>query len=135
MNMMRTCKVCEKEKKYSEFPRRSDTGRFGYTCKKCISEFSRIQREKKHIVSRRDVQLFLDEMLNKEILSKCRCCGKEKLANQFYTKRDYGKIYLVTTRCRECERWYQIECTFGITKDQYFNILDMELQSNFRGGI
>ena len=40
------------------------------------------------------------------------CCGKTAKASEFYYKRSHGRVKIVTTRCRECEKDKQRENKF-----------------------
>ncbi|MCP4341354.1 MAG: hypothetical protein GY799_21365 [Desulfobulbaceae bacterium] len=119
---MRTCRICGEEKELTEFPKRKPSG-YRNDCKECVKNNSRVYRSKKHIVSKQDVIEFVEDQLQKGTLTECRSCGQSKQADEFYTKRAYGKVGLSTTRCKECERWYQIERNFNITKGDYLDLL------------
>jgi hypothetical protein len=73
--------------------------------------------------SSQDVTDFIQDLVESNKLFKCKSCSDEKTADNFYTKRDYNKIYLVQNRCKVCERYYQISRKFGITKDFYIDLL------------
>lgn len=102
---------------------KSNDGHSG-TCKECYMYYRKNgSRRNKDMVKRDDAVAFIQDLLNKGELFECKSCHKSMLADNFYTKRDYGRVYLVTCRCKMCEKFYQLEKKFHITKDEYYRLL------------
>lgn len=102
---------------------KSNDGHSG-TCKECYMYYRKNgSRRNKDMVKRDDAAAFIQDLLEKGELFECKSCHKNMLADNFYTKRDYGRVYLVTGRCKTCEKFYQLEKKFHITKDEYFRLL------------
>lgn len=128
---MKVCGDCKEEKSFSEFYKSSKSAD-GYvsTCSECFDHYKASGvRRVKHMVKHDDVKRFLQESLDKNEVFKCKTCLVEKPADGFYTKRDYGKVYLVKNRCKECERSHQVFKKFGISKADYDKMLESQGRS------
>lgn len=57
----------------------------------------------------------------------CRCCGERKPFSQFSKKGPGSRVLLdVGTYCLRCQYYKHVERTFGVTKQQFFDMLDAQ---------
>lgn len=110
------CKESKAKKYFSKTTRRPDG--FSGQCKQCVQSY----RDDKIQVSKEYAEDFVKSLSEKGITFKCKNCEEVKLSNEFYYKRDYGKVKINTSKCKSCQQLYQRFKTFGITEDQY-NVL------------
>ena len=125
----RTCCSCEKEKPTVDFKRKlkSVTG-FTKICKSCNRDSSAKRKGMLGKVSVKDTKKFLEDKECEGVKFSCKSCEKVSTVKDFYHKRDAGRVYIVTTRCKSCEKFYQTLKTFGIDKHQFVSM--MEQQNN-----
>ena len=119
MKFCSNCKVLKSFQSYSKNKSASD----GYqnTCKACQLE----AEKRKGKVSKQEAADFMEKLLTNGDIFQCKCCGKSKLANGFYSIRRHGKVGLATNKCKSCQRDYQRKKSFPSVD---YNVL-LKLQS------
>ena len=93
----------------------SSKSKDGYsgTCKECYMYYRKGgSRKNKNMVKRDDAALFIQDLLKKGELFECKSCHESMLADSFYTKRDYGKVYLVRTGVRCVKSFIRLRRNF-----------------------
>jgi len=121
--MSKKCLTCNTLKDLKDFSKsKGCQDGFSNKCKPCTKAF----REAKGTVSKELAVRYQRFLTYKEVTFRCKCCKEEKLANEFYTKRDYGKVVISASKCRQCQLDYQLFKTFGITRKQYNELLQSQ---------
>ena len=121
---MKKCSKCNISKSRDSFRKHKCTKDGIYTiCNACVKEDQIKRREIQTQVTKEDANNFISEEVSKGTIYKCKTCEVGKLANAFYYRRDYGKVYIPTKRCKECEKNYQRERIFGLDRNTYDNLL------------
>tara|TARA_Y100000588_G_scaffold244854_1_gene259143 strand:- start:77252 stop:77857 length:606 start_codon:yes stop_codon:yes gene_type:complete len=121
VSILKNCSKCKTAKPlvcFSKNKRMSDG--YNNNCKECIKSYRKIQ------VSKDEAIKFQKEQTELGTLFKCKGCQEDKLADQFYTKRDYNKVTINTSKCRSCQTEYQRIKTFGICDVKYQEMLESQ---------
>ena len=118
---LKLCTQCNVKKYKRDFPKRGTkvSGNICSTCKE-------IKRKDKGLASKEDAERFLKDMIEEGSLHQCKNCKVSKTADSFYTKRDYGKVYLNKTKCKVCQLEDVRYRTFGITNLEYDFLLQLQ---------
>lgn len=127
-NNIKKCVDCHRELPLDKFflSSKSSDGYSG-ACKECYMYYRlNNSRKNKDMIKKEDAAMFIQDLVSSGELFECKTCHKKFLADNFYTKRDYGKVYLATNRCKRCEKFYQIERKFGISEEYYFSMLEKQ---------
>lgn len=114
------CSQCNELKGLLQFSTRvrSPTGR-STRCKGCVEA----ARRSKGKVSKEEALRWHTQLIEEGGTYLCKCCGISKTADKFYTVRDYGKVRLATGRCSTCQISYQRFKSFGVTEEEYQDML------------
>lgn len=56
----------------------------------------------------------------------CKCCEKSGTAKDFYYKLDRGYFYVNTTQCKRCTRDRMRFRAFGITREDFYEMLSKQ---------
>ena len=114
------CSKCKVTKPRNGFSRnRAQTDGLQNTCRDCGKEADKA----KGIISKGEAISFVEKLTAEGIHYTCDCCGGEKLAEGFYHKRSRGKVSLVTSKCKGCQREYQRLKTFGVSPKVFDEML------------
>lgn len=115
------CSRCNLDKDKKDFPRKGTKVK-GTVCNSC----KELSRKEKGMISKEEAKLQHLKMIEENIVATCSYCLVEKCASEFYTKRDYGKVYLNTTKCKKCQKEDIRYRTFGITELEFDFILQLQ---------
>lgn len=117
------CTSCKEIKPLLEFKKKykSPTG-FEGKCKSCNKEVNNKRNKKLGLVSVKETEIFLQRLRDSGEKFQCKCCDKVDTVDSFYYKRDYGKVYISTTRCKDCEKVYKLK-DYGIDQKYFENLM------------
>ena len=118
---MIVCTRCFITKNKKSFPRNGMKVK-GTVCNSC----KELARQEKGSLSKEEAKESHNNMISRGVIAKCSYCLVEKCASEFYTKRDYGKVYLNTTKCKKCQKEDVRYRTFGITELEYDFLLQLQ---------
>ncbi len=93
--MSQICKICNLEKKFSEYFFRNDSKKYRKDCKKCIGD-------KKYKLKNQYKENNINKKHNLSILKKCSLCLKQKELSYFSKKNDSKSGFY--SWCLECSR-------------------------------
>lgn len=122
---LKTCEKCHEDKPLMDFKRKfkSLTG-FDKYCKSCVKSKEDVRKRKKPLVSVADTKKYLEQLKISKIKFECKTCEKVGEIDEFYHKRDFGRVYIVTTRCRECEKFSKTLKEFGLSREQFNKMME-----------
>lgn len=114
------CNKCNELQVKSKFSKRSTAADgLNHTCKACMESY----RLAKGNVSKEEALNYQKKLVQSGQLFTCGCCNGDKTADQFYTRRDYGKVQLNLGKCKQCQLDYQLFKSFGVTVEQFNTML------------
>ena len=117
---MKVCSICDKKKSNNDFYKtEKEENGFGTYCKSCIKI-----RKTATQVSKAEAERWFLEQEHQGHLYECGSCKEMKTASNFYFKRDYGKVYMNTTKCRSCTTIRHRFKSFGVTQEDFEGMLE-----------
>ena len=105
---------------------RVGNGKIRPICKRCHSIEQKERRKSKGSVTKEQAAAEVQKLVEAKQLFQCKTCEQHLLADQFYYRRDYGKVYIPTKRCKSCEKYYQLDRAFSVDSDYYQELLDSQ---------
>jgi len=120
---MLKCSKCKVEKPFESFNKnRSHKSGYSNQCRDCLKAY----RKSRRMPTQEEARDFYKEEVASGREYTCKKCCVTSTADRFYYKRDYGVTKIAVSMCRPCNHKLSRLNTYGVTDEDYSDMLEAQ---------